>query len=123
MSRPLARAATVSSVASSVLLTVLLTAGPALAVDNDLGPREGADTGAGVSLATTLLIYVVLPLVILLGIAALVWLPGMVKADRYRPQKGWSAAPVWFAGPPDPVAAVETADVRGSGRGGARGDW
>ena len=55
--------------------------------------------------------------------AALVWLPGMAKADRYRPQRGWSAAPVWFAGPPDPVAAVETADAGADTRGGASGDW
>lgn len=106
-----------------VLTTVLLTAGPALAADDDLGPREGADPGQGISLLGGLLLYVVVPGAILLAVAALVWLPGMVKADRYRPQKGWSAAPVWFAGPPDPVAAVETAPAALPGRGGASGGW
>lgn len=108
---------------SSVFLTVLLTASPALAFDNDLGPREGANPGRGLSLPGTLLLFVVVPAAILLGIAALVWLPGMVKAERYRPQKGWAAAPLWFAGPPDPVAAVETAELGAGGRGGSSGGW
>ena len=119
MSRRRARAACLGS----ALLTVLLMASPALAFDNELGPREGADPGRGLSPAGTLLLFVVVPGVILLGIAALVWLPGMVKAERYRPQKGWSAAPMWFAGPPDPVAAVETAELGAGKRGGASGNW
>ena len=108
---------------SSALLTVALTASPALAANDELGPREGADVGSGLSTGGTLVLFVLVPLAILLGTAALVWLPGMVKADRYRPQKGWSAAPVWFAGPPDPVAAVETAEPGTASRGGASGNW
>lgn len=108
---------------SGALLTVVLTAGPAVAVNDELGPREGADLGSGLSTGAALLLFVLIPAVILLGIAALVWLPGMVKADRYRPQRGWSAAPVWFAGPPDPVAAVETAETGTATRGGASGSW
>ncbi len=104
------------------LLSVVLLAGPARAAD-DLGPRAGATPGAGLSIGATAVLFVLVPLAILLGVAALVWLPGMVKADRYRPQRGWSAAPVWFAGPPDPVAAVETAQAGPSGRGGASGSW
>ena len=121
MSRRRASAACVSA----ALLTVVLTAAPALAAspNSELGPREGADLSSGLSLGATLLIFVIGPLVIMLGIAALVWLPGMAKADRYRPQGGWSAAPVWFAGPPDPVAAVETADASTDVRGGASGSW
>jgi len=106
----------------SALLSVVLMAGPALAVD-DLGPREGANPGAGLSIGTTVVLFVLVPLAILISIAALVWLPGVVKAERYRPQRGWSAVPVWFAGPPDPVAAVEMAQVGQSGRGGASGSW
>ena len=120
MSRRRAMAATTVG----AMLCVLLSAGPALAANNDqLGPSEGADLGSGLGIGKTILLFVVVPAAILLGIAALVWLPGMVKADRYRPQKGWSAPPVWFAGPPDPVAAVETADTRTAGRGGASGNW
>ena len=116
-----ARAACVSS----ALLTVVLTAAPAMAAspNSELGPREGADLGSGLSLGGAVLLFVVAPLLIMLAIAALVWLPGMAKADRYRPQGGWSAAPVWFAGPPDPVAAVETADASTDVRGGASGSW
>lgn len=106
----------------SALLTVVLLASPALAADQ-LGPSEGADPGRGLSAGTTIVLFVLVPLAILLGIAALVWLPGMVKADRYRPQRGWTATPVWFAGPPDPVAAVESAEAGQSGRGGASGSW
>ena len=107
----------------SVLLTVLLTASPALAANDDLAPLEGADLSAEISYSQAFLLFVVLPAVILFAIAALVWLPGMIKADRYRPQRGWSAAPVWFAGPPDPVAAVETAEAVQTGKGGASGSW
>lgn len=112
-----------TTVLLTALMTVLLSA-PARAVSNgDLGPREGADTDSGIGLGETVLLYLVVPAVILIGTAALVWLPGLVKADRYRPQKGWRAAPVWFAGPPDPVAAVETANVGQDLRGGASGSW
>lgn len=113
-----------AALVSSALLTVVLTAAPAMAISpNDLRPREGADLSSGLSVGAALLIFVLGPLAIMLGIAALVWLPGMAKADRYRPQRGWSAAPVWFAGPPDPVAAVETAEAGTEGRGGASGSW
>lgn len=109
---------------AALLGAAALLAGPALAADNNnVGPREGADTSSGLSLGATLLIYVVVPAIILFGVAALVWLPGLVKADRYRPQRGWSAPPLWFAGPPDPVAAVETADLGSIVRGGASGGW
>ena len=125
MSRRRARAACVSSALLTGLLTGLLTAAPALAAapNCELGPREGADLDSGMSTGIALLVFVIVPAAIMLGIAALVWLPGMAKADRYRPARGWSAAPVWFAGPPDPVAAVETADAGTDARGGASGSW
>lgn len=104
-------------------LYAVLAAGPALAANGDLGPREGAETSSGLSTVETLVLFVLLPFVLVSAVAALVWLPGMVKADRYRPQRGWTARPVWFAGPPDPVAAVETADASSSARGGAGGSW
>lgn len=119
MSRRRVRAACLSS----ALMTLVLTAGPAYAVNDELGPREGADLDSGLSTPATIVVFGLVPLAILLGVAALVWLPGLVKADRYRPQKGWSAAPIWFAGPPDPVAAVETADTSTTSRGGASGNW
>jgi hypothetical protein len=109
-------------VLASGLLGAVLTAGPALA-DNPLAPQEGADQGSGMSTGAALLLFVVLPIAILLLLSAVVWLPGAVRSGRYRPQRGWTAAPVWFAGPADPVAAVEAAHVGATARGGASGDW
>ena len=68
-------------------------------------------------------LYLLAPAAILLLIAALVWLPGMVRSSRYRPGRGWGAAPLWFGGPPDPAAAVESASTGDLVRGGASGDW
>lgn len=103
--------------------TVLLSAGPALADHNPLAPQEGADSHAGISVAEGIALYVLVPAAIMLLIYTLVMLPGMVRGNRYRPNRGWSAAPVWFAGPEDPVAAVESAHPGGAGRGGASGSW
>lgn len=114
------RAATVGAIA----LGLLLAAGPAYAeLRNPLAPQEGAEESADITTGQALLLFGLLPLTILLVVAAIVWLPGAVRNGRYRPNRGWSAAPVWFAGPEDPVAAVETAHVGGSVRGGASGDW
>ena len=104
-------------------LGVVLAAGPALADHNPLAPQEGADEHAPISIGVALLLYGLLPLVILLVVAAISWLPGGRSTARYRPTRGWSAAPVWFAGPADPVAAVETAHAGSRDRGGASGDW
>jgi hypothetical protein len=112
------RTARAAAAASSALLTVLLTAGPALAEHG-----EGEDTSAEVDIKGALVLYVLLPAVILLGMAALVWLPGVVRNERYRPQKGWSAPPLWFSGPPEPDAAVEAAQPGDMVRGGASGSW
>ena len=102
---------------------VLLTAGPALADRNPLGPREGADPGSGLSAAATIALYLLVPLAIMAGIASLVLLPGLVRGARYRPAMGWDAAPVWFAGPLDPVTAVAEAQPGDVVRGGASGSW
>ncbi len=103
------------------LVTVFLTAAPAFA-DNPLGPSEGHDPGQGLGTVEALLTYAVLPLAIGLVIFALVMLPG-AKANRYRPNKPWNAASVWFAGPADPVAAVQSAELGDVVRGGASGNW
>lgn len=107
----------------SALSTVLLTAGPALARSDPNGPGEGADPGTGLSAAATIGLYLLVPLAIMAAIAATVWLPGLVRGTRYRPAMGWNVAPVWFAGPPDPAAAVEAAQLADSERGGSSGSW
>jgi len=99
--------------------------GPPEPRNNPLGYDRGAapDTGGGVGGLEALALFGLVPLVILLAVAALVWLPGMVRGSRYRPAKGWSASPLWFGGPPDPAAAVETARTGELTRGGASGSW
>jgi hypothetical protein len=119
VSRALTRVATA---ALTGLVTTLLTAAPAFA-DNPIGTSEGEDAGKGLGTVGTILLYVVVPLAVAFGIFLLVWLPGAVKANRYRPNKGWHATPVWFAGPPDPVDAVQKAETGDVVRGGASGTW
>jgi hypothetical protein len=107
----------------SALFSVLATAGPALADRNPIGPSEGADPGPGLSPAATIALFVLVPAAIFATIATLVWLPGLVRGTRYRPNKGWDAPPVWFAGPVDPVAAVASAQPGDVVRGGGSGSW
>lgn len=121
MSRAVTRAATTGLAG---LVTVLLTAAPALA-ENPIGPAEGAEPGS-LGLAAALLLYVGAPVGFFVLVAAVAWLPGAVRSHRYRPAQGWTAPPVWFAGPVDADAAVAAASERGLGdvmRGGASGSW
>lgn len=119
MSRAVIRAATAGLTG---LVTVVLTSLPAYA-DDIVGPHEGADPGKELGTAETLLLNFGIPLLLCLIIAAIVWLPGAMRANRYRPNKPWNASPVWFAGPAEPVAAVQSADTGDVTRGGASGSW
>lgn len=118
-SRSVARFAAPAAAAG---LTVLLTAGPALA-SNPIGPEDGAHPGKGISPAQTLGLYVLIPGAIFAVIALLAWLSMSHRGERYRPAKGWDAAPVWFAGPADPAAAVAGAQLGDIVRGGGSGSW
>lgn len=119
MTRPVRRGA---AAALTGLATVLLTAGPAFA-ENPIGPAEGEDPGKGLGTVATLLLFVGIPLVSAVVIFTVVWLPGAVTANRYRPGKAWAARPVWFAGPAEPLAAIEAAQTGDVVRGGASGSW
>jgi hypothetical protein len=103
--------------------TVLLTAGPALADRNPIGPQEGSVPGDGLSPAATIALFLLVPLAIIGTIAALVLRPGLVRGARYRPSMGWDSPPVWFAGPLDPGAAVADAQPGDVVRGGSSGSW
>ena len=89
-----------------------------LGFENGVSPESG-----GLTTLQAVLLYGIAPLVILLLVAAAAWLPGMIRSSRYRPARGWSAAPLWFGGPADPAAAVETAQPGDLVRGGASGSW
>lgn len=90
---------------------------------NPRGAPHGADPGQGLSTFEAVLYFAVVPAVVLVLIGLAAWLPGVVRGSRYRPGRGWDAPPVWFAGPTDPAAAVETAEVGEQNRGGASGSW
>ena len=94
------------------------------AATNHLGFENGvAPESGGLTTLQAVLLYGVGPLVLLLLVAAAAWLPGMIRSSRYRPTRGWNAAPLWFGGPADPAAAVETAQPGDLVRGGASGSW
>ena len=107
--------------ATAVVLTACGGNDPA--ATNHLGYKDGTAPAEPISLLEALALYVLIPALILLVVSALVWLPGMVRASRYRPGRGWTAPPLWFGGPPDPAAAVEKAQTGDLVRGGASGDW
>ena len=114
-----------SACLTGALLTVLLTAAPALA-DYDMdGPAEGVTSpGDSLSPLEAIGLFVLIPLAILLVIGGLAWITGAPKHERYRPTRGtWTAKPIWFAGPPDPAGAVAGADMGAVVRGGASGSW
>lgn len=105
----------------ALALTLLLTG---CAGERDAYPHSGqADGWTAGSTVRTFLLYVVVPVGLCLVISVLAWLPGAARRYRYRPQEGWTAEPVWFAGPADPVAAVEQAQPGDVVRGGAGGSW
>ena len=112
-----------SACLTGAVLTVLLTAGPALADYDPMGRTEGGEPGEGLSALETLALYVLVPGAIIAVIALLAWLPGVARGARYRPAEGWDAAPVWFAGPPNAVDAVASAQAGDVTRGGASGSW
>lgn len=102
----------------TVLTLVLVGAGPAAAAQD-----AGSDPNAGIGLVAALLLFVLVPLALLVGIGGLAWVTGGGRGSRYRPTRGWTAAPLWFAGPPDPAAALASAPADDLARGGARGSW
>lgn len=120
--RPLGRVTRATTRALGAGACLLLLA--ACANDADAYPHgeEAASLTDG-SVVRTVLLYVAVPLLVLLSVAALAWLPVMLRSKRYRPREGWDADPVWFAGPADPVAAVESAGTGDVVRGGAGGSW
>ena len=108
--------------ATAVALTACGGSDPA--ATNHLGFENGvAPASEGLTTLQAVLLYGVAPLVLLLLVAGLVWLPGMIRSSRYRPTKGWNAPPLWFGGPADPAAAVESAQTGDVVRGGASGSW
>ena len=121
---PLAGRVRGSLVLAATAVALTACGGDDPAATNHLGFENGAaPAGDGLTTLQAVLVYGVAPLAILLLVAALVWLPGMIRSSRYRPTRGWNAAPLWFGGPADPAAAVESAQTGDLVRGGASGSW
>jgi heme/copper-type cytochrome/quinol oxidase subunit 2 len=103
--------------------TVLLLAGCGVE-DREAYPHIGEPAGwTQGSVARTVLLYLVVPIAFTALVYLLVYIPAARHRNRYRPNEGWSAEPVWFAGPADPVAAVEQAPTGDVVKGGAGGSW
>lgn len=111
-------AALVAATAATAAL-VLVPTSPALAATHR---DDGSDTGSGLSVVQTLLIFVGIPAALFLVIVVLVSATSSSRGPRYRPGLGWWAAPVWFNGPDDADTAVRTATATTEG-GGASARW
>ena len=118
MTARLLRSASVAAAATVVLLTTLVASAPAYAAHTD----DGQQSGGGLSVIQTLLIFVGIPAALFVAIVVLVSAPSMARGPRYRPGLGWWAAPVWFNGPDDADTAVRKATATAGG-GGASARW
>jgi hypothetical protein len=83
-------------------------------------------TVPGVTVLETVVVYALIPLAILGGLALMTLWPKSVWGPRYRPGQPWEHPPVWWtANPKDvgrpPAAGGETSAT--AERGGAHGDW
>src|SRR4051795_10381756 len=81
-----------------VLMATQALASPAFAATH---PDDGSESGPGLSVLQTILIFVGIPAGLFVLIALLVTAPSIARGPRYRPGLGWWAAPVWFNGPDD----------------------
>ena len=102
-----------------VLLAAQALASPAFAATH---PDDGSQSGPGLSVLQTVLIFVGIPAGLFVLIALLVTAPSIARGPRYRPGLGWWAAPVWFNGPDDADSAVRSAAATAGG-GGASARW
>lgn len=83
--------------------------------------------------ATTLLVFLGIPALVIALVSLLVFAPSIAKGPRYRPGLSWWAPPVWIGGPseqPQPTGTPElepgptTAPAGGTRTtGGASASW
>jgi hypothetical protein len=77
-----------------------------------------------------LLIIAVIPIGLFVLITLLVYVPSMVRGERYQPGQAWRSEPEWFGGPRSGLDAVDEADRPAVGpgssestSGGTSGRW
>jgi hypothetical protein len=87
---------------------------------------------SAVTVVETILVFVGAPLLIILVMAALIFLPGGRKRPRYKSGQPWEHAPIWYEPHPDGPgghgahAALEAGATHATTAGplgGARGTW
>lgn len=92
-----------AALALGVTASAALVTGPASAATGPAGPKPGrsaVDSGPGLSVLQTILIYIGIPLVLFVGIALLSSAGSIRRSGRqYRVADGWDASPMWFNGP------------------------
>jgi hypothetical protein len=111
------------AVALTPAILVSLAAAPALATAPDQWPEP-----APVSTLHALLIVGAIPIGLFALITLLVYVPSMMRDEKYHPGLAWRSEPEWFGGPNGGIEAADKADpkaVEGAGaeRGGASGSW
>jgi hypothetical protein len=117
------RVARVLAVTPAVL--VLTAAAPALATAPDQwGPEPTVHP------LDALLVLVFIPLALIAVISFLVYLPSMIRGEKYHPGLAWRNEPEWFGGPRGGIEAAEEsahatpkALAADDGRGGASAHW
>jgi hypothetical protein len=80
----------------------------------------GAGRLRGVTVAETLLVYVVAPLAVIVVLALLTLVPGRRKKLRYKPGQPWDHEPVWYE--PHPVGGGGHGPTEAHGPAGVPGD-
>jgi hypothetical protein len=110
------------AVALTPAAVVSLAAAPALADPPDTWARPDK-----VSPLHVLLVLGAIPLGLFVLITLAVYLPSMIRGERYQPGLAWRNEPEWFGGPSAGVAAADKTSHQqiesDKDRGGASANW
>jgi hypothetical protein len=112
------RMARIIAVIPAVL--VLVASGAAMAE-----PPENWEVAPTVGALDALLVIVGLPLLLFALITLLVYVPSMVRGEKYTPGLAWRNQSEWFGGPQKGVEAVDTTapPTAGTQKGGVSARW
>jgi hypothetical protein len=118
------RAARVLALTPAIAVTTVAAAASA-------DPPASWEDNPSVSTLHVLMVLVGLPLALFVIITLLVYLPSMVRGERYKPGQAWRSEPEWFGGPRGGAEALQggdhpqavTAGDHEDNRGGASARW
>lgn len=121
MTRPTARRLhRLAAAAFAGMLLPVLLAAPALASIRNL---DDGEVPQHLGIWTVIGEFIAVPIIATGLISAMVVLPQMLRAPRYRPGRPWGYAPIWFGGPDEADRALERASARSTAKGGAYAEW